>query len=317
MTPLSLMSSPLPIFTDSPRQHPNLIIGALHLLAWMVFHPKAFRNYLTTLDSELEAGSSWLFFLKKGRWRRGKNIRFFLQSQIILPILSLVIIGGGNLLMGFPFSRVADGVALSVALSIALSVALGSVLSVALGSVLGVAFGIALGIADGVAMSVTGGAALDVAVGGAGGAALDVAMSVTGGTALGVAVGVAFGVVTGVPFGIAGGVAFGIGVSVMDLSIIGGVATFVGCTIHHWLPYIIYPLIQGWNNILYRLDRRPHKRQIMFIRWHSVGWYEWEHLPLTGLDQHLLLATEINRDLGLEAINYVSNTKQQWAARRQ
>jgi hypothetical protein len=294
------MSSPLPIFTDSPRQHPNLIIGALHLLAWMVFHPKAFRNYLTTLDSELEAGSSWLFFLKKGRWRRGKNIRFFLQSQIILPILSLVIIGGGNLLMGVPFSRVA----LSVALSVALGIAFGAAICVTFGIVCGVALSVALSVGFGVGFGVAGDA-----VGSA-------AISVGFGVGWDVVTGAPLGIVVGVVCGVIGGLQFGLELGLVGI-VANGVALFVGCTIHKWLPYIIYPLIQGWNNILYRLDRRPHKRQRMFIRWHSVGWYEWEHLPLTGLDQHLLLATEINRDLGLEAINYVSNTKQQWAVGRQ
>ena len=318
------MSSPPPIFTDTPRQHPNLIIGALHLLVWMVFHPTAFRNHLTTLDPELKVNSLSLFFLSKGRWRRSKNIRFFLQSQIILPILGAVIVGCGNLLMGVPLGRVVGDVAFGVAGGVVGGVTFGVVGGVAYGLVFGVAFSLVFSLVFGVAFSLVFGMAGGVALGLDGGIALGVVGGMAGGVALGVVFGVAFslvfGVAGGVALGLDGGMALGVALGLNGVALgvaygmALGVAYGVGLTIHNWLPYLIYPSIHAWNNLLYRLDKFPHKRQRMFLRWHSVGWYEWEHLPFTRFDRHLLLATEINPTLGIEAIDYVSTTKQKWAA---
>jgi hypothetical protein len=305
------MSSPPPIFTDTPRQHPNLIIGALHILAWIIFHPKAFRHHLTTLDPELEADSSWLFFLRKGRWRRGENIRFFLQSQIILPILGAVIIGCGHLLVGLlfeiPIDYVAEGIAGGVAGGLAFGVAIG------------VLFGVTIGVLFGVTYCVV----YCLIFGWFVGAVFVVAFIVSGcvlfGVVFGVLLGILFGVAASVPKNITFGVWYCVGAGLMGGlvgGLVGGLSVIIGKTIHKWLilSFFIYPPIQVWNLLLYRLDQLSRKHQRIFLRWHSVGWCEWERLPITRLDRHLLLATKINPTLGIEAINYVSTTRQQSAA---
>jgi MFS family permease len=369
------MSVPVPIFTDSPRQHPNFIIGALHVLAWVIFHPTAFLNHLQTLDPALEADSSWLFFLRNGRWRRGKNIRFFLQSQIVLPILAAMIVACGCLIIGVPSALVAFGLKLGVPFGVAVGVAIGADIAVAVGINVSVAVSMAFsmvfaGIANGgdtITLFLVGFVVAGIMAGGLGGLRVSevnvlekeaeekepksfwIVVFLMGGILVSMLLGhinLEFGVGIEIP-AIFVRVFFVVGVVISVLvclwmyftgalkdNVVGGLAVFagsgliisilsgmifnmtfgVGYALHKLLPYIIYPFIQSLNGFLYHLDRILHNRQKIFLRWHSVGWYEWEHLPLTGLENHLVLALDINPTLGIEAINYVSTTRQRWAA---
>ena len=42
------------IYSHTPEQHPNLILGSLQLLFWMFFLPKAFKNHLKRIHPVLE-----------------------------------------------------------------------------------------------------------------------------------------------------------------------------------------------------------------------------------------------------------------------
>jgi len=50
------------------------------------------------------------------------------------------------------------------------------------------------------------------------------------------------------------------------------------------------------------------------LRYHSAFWDEWQRLPLHNLDQHVLLILERNPDEGKAALNYLSTSRQRWAA---
>jgi hypothetical protein len=322
---LAVSKSP-PIFTHSPRQHPNLIIGALHLLCWMVFHPTAFRNYLTSNNSKLTPKSSLSLLLRQGCWRDGKNFKFLLQSLVILPLLGALFVAAIELLVGVPFLRVAFGVAFGTVGGMAFGVAFGMAFDVAFAVAYGVAFAVAYGVAGGVVSAVGGGMTYGVSVCAVVGAVAGVAFGVARGAARGVAISVvrgiacsvAIGVVVGVVGGAAEGVTFGGGYAVpygVGYGVAFGATVGVGVLIHHWLPYLLYPILQISNYLLFRLDASAGKKRRLWLRWHSVGWYEWEYLPLYGLDKHLILATELSPELGAEAISFVSTTKQQWAAK--
>ncbi|WP_208344253.1 AAA family ATPase, partial [Aetokthonos hydrillicola] len=136
------------------------------------------------------------------------------------------------------------------------------------------------------------------------GVVVGVVVGVAGGVAAGVAVGVAAGVAAGVAFGVAEGVAFGVA---------AGVALGVGMTINSWRPVMFYPFLQLWNMVLYQLDkRRMGRRQSLLCR-NSAFWDEWQYLPLSGLDKHLLWVIEHYPVEGKAAIDYLSNSKQRWA----
>ena len=279
-------------YTNSPEQHPNLILGSLQLLWWMIIHPSAFRNHLTRIDPDLKFDSSLLILIRKQRWRNLALWQLLIQGNLILPVLAALLLGLVQWGFGMPplmvvAYRVAIGVAFSVAFSVVFNVAFG----VAFGVVFNVAF-MSFSMAFSVAFSV----------------ALSMALRV-GRRTLRMAVSVAFGV--GV------GVAFGVGVG-------------VGVTINLWLPVLLYPFLTLSNILLYQLDKRriasqPSflrsnilKRRIAtkpsFLRWHSAFWDEWQRLPLQGLDKHVLLVIQRNPKEGKAALNYLSTSRQRWAA---
>src|SRR6476661_867061 len=110
-------------YTDSPEQHPNLILGSLQLLPWLFFRPSAFRNHLTRIDPDLDFYSSLLILIRKQRWRNLALWRLLIQGNLILPVLAgltltLVLCG-----LGFPPARAAWGVAWGVVSGVAWGVA--------------------------------------------------------------------------------------------------------------------------------------------------------------------------------------------------
>jgi len=73
-------------------------------------------------------------------------------------------------------------------------------------------------------------------------------------------------------------------------------------------------LLTGWNILLYQLDKRRTTNKPSFLCWHSAFWDEWQRLPLQGLDKHILLVIERNSEEGKVALNYLSTSRQRWAA---
>jgi AAA+ ATPase superfamily predicted ATPase len=293
------------IYTDSPPQHPNLILGSLQILFWLFFHPSAWRNHIKSIDPLLDRNNSLIIVFRQIRWQNPAIWKLLLQGHIILPIIAYLILGLILFLFGVPISiiltRVAVGVAVGVAFGVAFSVAFGVVGGVAFGVAgvvaFGVGYGVGYGVAEGVAVGVAGGVAIGVAY--------SVAYSVAVGVAYSVAVGVEFGVAVGVAIGVMGGVARGVA---------GGMAGGVGLTINSWRPIIFLPLLTLWNFLLYRLDKMRNARSPCLLRFHSAFWDEWQKLNLLGLDNYLLFIIERNSVEGKAALEYLSTSKQRWAA---
>ena len=95
---------------------------------------------------------------------------------------------------------------------------------------------------------------------------------------------------------------------------LGLIGIFLGLTHTWWRAPLLYPFQAAWNLILYRIDLRRAGRQPSLLRWHAAFWDEFQWLPLTGLDDHLLLALERNPDEGQAALAYLSTSRQRWAA---
>lgn len=89
----------------------------------------------------------------------------------------------------------------------------------------------------------------------------------------------------------------------------------LGLTLAWWRPVVVYPLLMAWNTLLLRLDeRRLGNGRTPLLRWHSVFWDEIQQLRLVNLDAHLLLVLDHDPDIGQAALNYVSGSRQRWAA---
>ena len=77
-------------YTDAPEQHPNLILGSLQLLWWMVFRPSAFRNHLKRIDPALDFETD---SRNRVQWKNWAFWRLLLQGYFILPILVNLLLG--------------------------------------------------------------------------------------------------------------------------------------------------------------------------------------------------------------------------------
>lgn len=86
----------------------------------------------------------------------------------------------------------------------------------------------------------------------------------------------------------------------------------LGLTQRLWRPLLLYPLEGAWNLLLFQFDRRRSKPAL--LRYHSAFWDELQQLPLTGLDDHLLLILDRNPTEGQAALAYLRTSRQRWAA---
>ncbi|MBW4593538.1 MAG: ATP-binding protein [Brasilonema angustatum HA4187-MV1] len=296
------------IYTDAPQQHPNLILGSLQLLFWLFFRPTAFRNHLQRIHPDLETDLPVLFFIRQGRWRQFAVWRLLLQAYIILPVLANLTFGLLLWALGFPIEEVAWGVAWGVAFGVAFGVVLGGV-------AFGVASGVVFGVASGVAWGVASGVAFGVALVVASGVVWGVALSVASGVAFSVAWSVAltWSVRLVVTWSVTSVVGLVVGL-VVTSSVASVVAFGVGVTINLWLCVVLFPLLTVWNLWLYRLEQQLTNNKPSLLRWHSAFWYEWQRLPLYNLDKHLLLVIERNPIEGKAALEYLTTSRQRWAA---
>jgi len=89
---------------------------------------------------------------------------------------------------------------------------------------------------------------------------------------------------------------------------------FLGVTLPLWRPILLYPFLAAYNLVLYRVDERRAPDRPALLRYHSAFWDEHQHLPLLGLDNHVVLVAERNADEGQAAIEYLTGSRQRWAA---
>ena len=186
-------------------------------------------------------------------------------------------------------------------------------------------YGVAGGVVVGVAVSVASGATAGVA----GGAMLS-------GVAFSVAGSVVFGTVFVLPYAIAERIAgswagaiagswasSGVwldlvasrsGIFADDVWGFGLMGLIIGLTLPWWRPILFYPLMTVLNTLIYRLDEQRPFHRASFLQYHSAFWDEYQWLPLLGLDSHLVLVTEHNLAEGKAAIDYLSASRQRWAA---
>lgn len=132
------------VFTDSPPQHPNLILGGLQVLFWLFFHPSAWRNHMTRLDPELRPDFC-LAELTQMQWR-SPVLRRLLSGYLIGPLLVVLALAGILWLWGVPLIAILFWIAASVLLSISISLTVAISASFGVGLALAVLVGIVSGL---------------------------------------------------------------------------------------------------------------------------------------------------------------------------
>ena len=136
------------VYTDAPELHPNLFLGSLHLLFWLLFHPSAWQHHIARIDPTLRPDFC-LAELQKAQWRHPAMRRLLVQGNIVLPVLASTLTALILWSYGTSYELVGRGVAVSVAGGIAG----------------GMAYGLAASVAGGVVASVVGGVTVGVEVG--------------------------------------------------------------------------------------------------------------------------------------------------------
>lgn len=161
-------------YTDAPRQHPNLILGGLQLIFWLVFHPSAWAFFLAHVDPSLSP-SFTLADLKGRQWGAPALGRLLIQAYLVLPLLVGLPIALIFWIQAEPLDPSAVFVAHVVAIALTLGLMVGAVIGVGAGVVAGVAVGLAYGIINsatsGLFQSIASPTAISIAVGVAGGIA--------------------------------------------------------------------------------------------------------------------------------------------------
>ncbi len=92
-------------------------------------------------------------------------------------------------------------------------------------------------------------------------------------------------------------------------------ALFLGLGFIWWRPLVFYPFQATWNLLLCRADEKQTDSQKSLLHWHSAFWDEHQYLPLSGLENYLVIIAERNPTTGKAAIEYLSGTSQNWAAK--
>jgi hypothetical protein len=95
---------------------------------------------------------------------------------------------------------------------------------------------------------------------------------------------------------------------------LGVIGISLGLTQAWWRPLLLYPLTEAWNLVLYRLDERRAAHRHSLLRWHSAFWDELQRLPLSSLFNHLMLVIEKDPEEARAAVEYLSTSRQRWAA---
>src|SRR5262245_9110161 len=92
-TPAQHPSPTIPnAYTDAPELHPNLILGSLHLLFWLFFHPSAWRNHVRRIDPELRPDFC-LAELSLSDIRDPALQRLLISGYLVTPMLSGLLVG--------------------------------------------------------------------------------------------------------------------------------------------------------------------------------------------------------------------------------
>ncbi len=159
-------------YTDAPELHPNLILGSLQLLFWLLFHPSAWRHYVTRLDPVLRPDFT-LVELNSSYWHNPAVRLLAIRAYLVLPLLVGLPVALIFWIKDAPLEPSVVFVAHVVAICLTLSIMMGAVISLAAGMVGGVAVGLAYGImssaTSGTLHSIASPTAISCAIGIAGG----------------------------------------------------------------------------------------------------------------------------------------------------
>ncbi len=139
------------VYTHFPTLHPNLFLGSLQLLFWLLVHPSAWHNHIARIDPNLPS-DFYLAELSETQWRNPDLRRLLIQGYVVWPLLvGLIVWFTGLAKASYIFGHiqgVISGVTFAVAISVALGIAGGTIISVGAGIGSGIVGSLAFSLAS-------------------------------------------------------------------------------------------------------------------------------------------------------------------------
>jgi hypothetical protein len=313
------MNRPINTYTNTVRRHSNLFSGAFQLLFWLVFRPSVWEDQIKHLDHSLNKNFLLFEILTRQIWQKKQIWKFAFQAFILLPAYASLATGTFSIVSSTSWENTILGVTFGIPISVVFSIIVSIIFGVAAGTIFGMLASIVIGFL------------------------VSSAYSMLIGTLVGIAFGLTFGIVTGVKVDITVGLVVGIAFSIIANMIVGdkvltgtgmvedqvtfslpatvveGLTCTMGSWINWWRPPIMAALSTPFHAILYRIDKARFgdlffDESTIFLSENIAFWDEWQYLPIFGLDKHLLLVLEQNFMEGQAALNYLSTSRQRWAA---
>jgi hypothetical protein len=311
---MTIPSIPHNAYTHTPEHHRNIMLGTLQLIFWLVFRPSAWANYVHYLDPSSGKNFYLSHLLKNQRWKQPKVLRFLIQGFFLLPLTTSLL----SLLIFVGFGILSKQVVVTMTIIIVVNI-LGSIVLGMSGVAFGLAFGVVFGLAGGLfgigaqtgssASSLLGGVVLGLLGGSIASFAFGLEEGKAGKLIIGVMTGLIFGFLGSLSVGLASGL-----VSGLLAGLAFGLAAGVGIWVHWWRPVVMSVLMMPLHDLLYRMDRVRVGKLPSLLCKHLAFWDEWQYLPIRGLDKHLILVLERSPTEGQAALNYLSTSRQRWAA---
>lgn len=131
-------------YTNSPEQHPNLILGSLQLLFWFVFRPSALQNHLKRINLKRINSDRDFDSKRKTHLRSQRRVlwKLRIQALIVLHLINSIVLALVFLRLGVAVEEIAWVVAFLVALFALWDMALFLAWGEASGVMSGLAWGI-------------------------------------------------------------------------------------------------------------------------------------------------------------------------------
>jgi hypothetical protein len=309
-------------YTRNPLPHSNIFVGSIQLLFWFGLRPSVWRKYIETFDPSLDKS---LFSLNPLIWQEKLVQRLLIQILILVPMLMGALIFGGlsinlNTTDAWPrllgtmaicsFGSTAVAVAFGLSSSMMFSISLSSLgflavtLKTILNSVKGeasvlifiIGIGVSVGLLVGLLNEFINTSRVKIVA--------DV-MAV-----MDIVIGLSMSIFLLVQIWRSSNDLQLSGVS----AILMGLGYFIGLWAKWLRPTFMAMLLVPWHDFIYHFDEFKMDSSLHLLSKHIAFWDEWQYLPIPRLDKHLLLVLEKNPIEGQAALNYLSTSRQRWAA---
>jgi hypothetical protein len=310
---MKILNIPHDMYTNIPMQHHNLFSGSFQLLFWLIFRPSTWESYIKDINPSLNKNSFLGEMLANGQWKKKPVRQFLIRASIVLPLLINIIISFLYFINGVSLEKI--------------------IYSMIMGTVSAIAYSLVVGSFGGVIYEVLGGVTIAIAVGVATGMMENLEVSIIVGLAYGIFGGIAFAVINGdstsrviysvmgclyvliggLPYGITYGLVKGAEHGFVE-GLIVGLSSGLGLIFISLRSTVLSILLIPWHRFIYFVDMQRVSNSSTLLPKNMAFWDEWASLRIWGLDKHLLLVLDKNPSEGQAALNYLSTSRQRWAA---